>query len=115
MAETLKIFVRDLLAEFFAHALGFLRALSAAGAVAAGLLQAFLHRIHDLFVGVQCDFPILSPLLVKKSSGEIGGGFQVLRVGFALVHALELAAAVEFLAVHRYADLIGCGLYLLIS
>ena len=63
MAESLEIRVGDLIAELFAHALGVLRALAAAGAVSARFFQALFDDLHDFLVFVVPDFHIFTALL----------------------------------------------------
>ena len=53
VAVALEVRIGDLLPEFFADALVFLGAFQAAGAVAAGVLQALFYSVDHVLVGVE--------------------------------------------------------------
>ena len=67
MAVALKVGVGDLLAEFLAHALVFLRPLKPSFAVAAGALEPLLDAGDDLLVFVQPDLHSASSSFLSAS------------------------------------------------
>ena len=66
MAVALEVGVLDLIAEFLAHALVFLRAGESARAVAACPLQALFNCFYCFFVGIKCYFHLLTPQFLRR-------------------------------------------------
>jgi hypothetical protein len=58
VAVALKIGVSDLILKFLTHTSVFLRALPAAGAVAAGALESFPDGVDNLLIGIELDFHV---------------------------------------------------------
>jgi hypothetical protein len=63
MTVTFEIRIRNLVAEFLAHALVVFDAFQSAWAITTGFFQTFLDRIHDFLIFIKSNFhPLFPPI-----------------------------------------------------